>query len=278
MSELLKAILLGIIQGLAEFLPVSSSGHLELGKVLLGFEAAAEDSLMFTVIVHAGTVLSTMVVFRKVIWDIVRGFFKFEWNAETRFVVYVLVSIIPVGIVYVFFKDPLEALFNGNILLVGCMLIITGGLLFLTRYAQALRVEEGEPVKLHTAFIIGIAQAAAVLPGISRSGSTISTGLLLGVDKEKIAGFSFLMVLPPIIGATLLDVKDVVEKVNAVGVDQAITISPLALVVGFIAAFVTGVLACTWMIRIVKRGKLQWFAYYCFAVGLVCIVASLAME
>ncbi len=266
--DILKAIILGLIQGLAEFLPISSSGHIELGKVLLNFDPGDEKAnLLFTVVVHFATVLSTIVVFRKDIVDLLKGLFQFKWNDETKFVSMILLSIIPVGIVYVAFKEQLEQLFNGNIVLVGAMLLVTGALLYLTKYAEK-RLESGRSVNFKDAIIIGIAQAVAVLPGISRSGSTISTGLLLGIDKSKIAKFSFLMVLPPIIGATLLDVKDVIEG-------EALPVAMELLVAGFLAAFVSGVLACTWMINLVKKGKLTYFAIYCFIVGTIAILFGL---
>lgn len=268
--DIIKAIILGIIQGLAEFLPVSSSGHIELGKVLLNFDPGDEEAnLLFTVVVHFATVLSTVVVFRKDIWNLLVGLFQFKWNDETKFVAMILLSIIPVGIVYVTFKDQLEQLFTGNIVLVGAMLLVTGGLLFLTRYAER-RQAEGRSVNFTDALIIGVAQAVAVLPGISRSGSTISTGLLLGIDKAKIARFSFLMVLPPIIGAMLLDIKDFAEG-------EAPPMDVSLLIAGFVAAFISGLLACTWMINLVKKGKLTYFAIYCFIVGIIAILSGIWM-
>ncbi len=244
--ELLKALILGIIQGLTEFLPVSSSGHIELGKVLLNYDPGdSEFELLFTVLLHFATVLSTIIVFRKDIIEILGGLFKFQWNEETQFAAKILLSMVPVGLVYVLFKDYVESFFNGKIMMVGCMLIVTGLLLYLTKYAEKLR-DKGHKVRFSDSIIIGIAQAIAVLPGISRSGSTISTGLLLGVDKSKIARFSFLMVLPPIIGATLLEVKDLIESPPA-------SFDVMPLLVGFLAAFISGLIACTWMISLIKR-------------------------
>ncbi|MGD1846415.1 MAG: undecaprenyl-diphosphate phosphatase [Salibacteraceae bacterium] len=263
-SELLKAFILGIIQGLTEFLPVSSSGHLELGKALLEF-GQNEDALLFSILVHGATALSTIVVFRKVIIDLFKGLLEFRWNDSTRYAAMILLSMVPVGIVGVGFEDHIEALFEGQLVLVGFMLILTGGLLFFTAKA-------GNPtgkVTFGKAVLIGLAQAVAILPGISRSGSTISTALLAGVSRENAARFSFLMVLPPILGATLLEVKDYIEEPSS-------AFSPAALAVGFLAAFLSGLLACNWMIRIVKNAKLQYFAWYCFAVGALAVVLSLS--
>ncbi len=254
----IEALILGIIQGLTEFLPVSSSGHLELGKAIMGVEAT--DSLVFTVVVHGATVLSTIVVFRKEIWELIQGFFRFQMNEETHYIFKIAVSMIPVGIVGVFFKDYVESLFTGNILLVGSMLIFTAVLLAFTYYAKP----RDKKITYKDAFIIGIAQAIAVIPGISRSGSTISTGLLLGNNKEQTARFSFLMVLIPIIGANIKDVMDG-------SMSDTSGIGTLPLLIGFFAAFISGLLACTWMINIVKRGKLIYFAVYCLIIGLIAI-------
>ena len=254
----IEALILGIIQGLTEFLPVSSSGHLEIGKAIMGVEAT--DSLIFTVVVHGATVLSTIVVFRKEIWELIQGFFKFQMNEETHYIFKIAVSMIPVGIVGLFFKDYVESLFTGNILLVGSMLILTSALLAFTYYAKP----RDKKISYKDAFIIGVAQAIAVIPGISRSGSTISTGLLLGNSKERTARFSFLMVLIPIIGANLKDILDG-------SMSGTSTIGTLPLVIGFLAAFISGLLACTWMINIVKRGKLVYFAIYCLIIGLIAV-------
>ena len=258
----IEALILGIIQGLTEFLPVSSSGHLELGKAIMGVEAT--DSLVFTVVVHGATVLSTIVVFRKEIWELILGFFRFQMNEETHYIFKIAVSMVPVGIVGLFFKDYVESLFNGNILLVGSMLIFTAALLAFTYYAKP----RDKKITYKDAFIIGIAQAIAVIPGISRSGSTISTGLLLANNKERTARFSFLMVLIPIIGANLKDVMDG-------SLTETSSIGTLPLLIGFFAAFISGLLACTWMINIVKRGKLIYFALYCLIIGLIAVSWSL---
>ena len=254
----LSALLLGIIQGLTEFLPVSSSGHLELGKALLNVEA--KESLIFTIVVHGATVLSTIVVFRKDLWLLIKGVFLFQWNNETKYVIKIFVSMIPVGIAGVLFKDEIKSLFAGdNLTFVGNMLLLTAILLSFTYLAKPRKKE----TSFVDAFIIGIAQAIAILPGVSRSGSTIATGLLLGNKKELIAKFSFLMVLIPILGENILDILSG-EMVN-----ENIGLSPL--IIGFLAAFVSGLIACTWMINIVKKGKLIYFAIYCLIIGLIAI-------
>lgn len=259
----IEALILGIVQGLTEFLPVSSSGHLELGKALLGIEA--KESLMFSIAVHGATVLSTIIVFRKEILELLAGLFKFKLNEETHYIFKIIVSMIPVGIVGVFFKDELKALFDGNVILVGSMLLVTAALLAFTYYAK----ERDKKITYGNAFIIGIAQAIAVLPGISRSGATISTGLLLGNKKSNVAQFSFLMVLIPIIGENFLDIMN--------GEMTASTIGTTPLVVGSVAAFLTGLLACTWMLKLVKQGKLIWFAIYCAVIGTIAIVTQMFM-
>jgi len=261
--EIIDAIILGIIQGLTEFLPVSSSGHLELGKAILGDDSIPEESLMFTVVLHFATALSTMVVFRKDIVDILKGVFAFKWNEDLQFIIKIAMSMIPAVIVGLFFEAQLEQLFGGNILLVGCMLIVTALLLFLADKAK----NTNKPVSFKNAFIIGIAQAIAMLPGISRSGATISTSVLLGNDKTKAARFSFLMVVPLIFGKI---VKDIVS--GDLTYDSS---NFMALSIGFIAAFVAGLFACTWMIALVKKSKLSYFAMYCVIVGLIAIIFSL---
>lgn len=262
--EWFEALILGIIQGLTEYLPVSSSGHLAIGANLFGL--SGEENLTFTVAVHVATVLSTIVIlWHEIVW-LFTDLFKFRWNEGTKYIVNILISMIPVGIVGLFFKDKVEAIFGSGLLVVGICLLVTATLLAFSYWAKPRQRENISP--LH-AFIIGVAQALAVLPGLSRSGSTIATGLLLGNKKEHLAQFSFLMVIPPILGEALLDVKDMAEM----GVSQAMAgISPLALAVGFLASFVCGCLACKWMINIVKRGKLIWFALYCAVVGTLTIV------
>ena len=262
--EWFEALILGIIQGLTEYLPVSSSGHLAIGANLFGL--SGEENLTFTVAVHVATVLSTIVIlWHEIVW-LFTDLFKFRWNEGTKYIVNILISMIPVGIVGLFFKDKVEDIFGSGLLVVGICLLVTATLLAFSYWAKPRQRENISP--LH-AFIIGVAQALAVLPGLSRSGSTIATGLLLGNKKERLAQFSFLMVIPPILGEALLDVKDMAEM----GVSQAMAgISPLALAVGFLAAFISGCLACKWMISIVKKGKLIWFALYCAVVGTLTIV------
>ena len=255
----LEALILGIIQGLAEFLPVSSSGHLEIGKVLLGAETS--ESMMFTIVVHGATVLSTLVIFRKEILQLILGLIQFKWNEETKYVAKIIVSMIPVLVVGLLFEEQLEAMFTGNLVLVGGMLLYTAVLLGFTYFKKSGR----KSISFVDALIIGIAQAIAVVPGISRSGSTIATGLLLGNKREEISKFSFLMVLAPIIGANLLSIKDADISSDA-------GISALSLIVGFLAAFIVGMVACRLMIKIVNKGKLIWFAVYCAVVGVTAIV------
>ncbi|RMB63450.1 undecaprenyl-diphosphate phosphatase [Dokdonia sinensis] len=255
----LDALLLGIIQGLTEFLPVSSSGHLELGKAILGDTSVPEESLMFTVVVHFATALSTIFVFRKDIVAIFKGLLSFKWNEETQFSAKILLSMLPAVIVGLLFEEQLEALFGGNILLVGCMLIVTAVLLWLADKAK----DTQKKVSFPNAFVIGIAQAVAMIPGISRSGATISTSVLLGNDKSKAARFSFLMVIPLILGKIAKDLVggDLTTQSGNVSV----------LVIGFFAAFIAGLFACTWMIKLVKNSKLSWFAVYCLVVGIIAI-------
>lgn len=260
--NIIEAILLGIIQGLTEFLPVSSSGHIELGKYI--FDINLKDDLLFSLILHLATVLSTIIIFRKDIIQILKDLLKFSWNNSVKFVSYILVSMLPVLMVGLFFKDWVEAFFNGNIVLVGSMLLLTGLLLLLSEKIKPTT----KPLGYSSAFIIGIAQAIAVLPGISRSGATIATGLLQGVNRNSIARFSFLMVIPPIVGASLLDISDI-QAANYTNTD----FTNMAL--GFFAAFLTGLLACKLMIRLVKNSKLLYFAIYCFIVGTISIAAGL---
>ena len=261
----LEALVLGIVQGLTEYLPVSSSGHLAIGSALFGIEG--EENLAFTIVVHVATVFSTLVILWKEIEWIFRGLFKFQMNSETRYAINILISMIPIGIVGVFFKDTVESIFGSGLLIVGCMLLVTAALLAFSYYAKP---RQKESISMKDAFIIGLSQACAVLPGLSRSGTTIATGLLLGNNKAKLAQFSFLMVIPPILGEALLDVLKLVK-----GEDIAGDIPTLSLVVGFVAAFLSGCLACKWMINIVKKGKLIYFAIYCAIVGLITIACTL---
>lgn len=262
----IEALLMGLLQGLTEYLPVSSSGHLAIASHFFGVEG--EANLMFTVAVHVATVLSTLVIlWKEVVW-IFKGLFDFRtpgMNESQRYVLNILVSMVPVGIVGVFFKDYVEEIFGSGLLVVGVCLLLTALLLTFSYYA---RPRQKEDISLRDAFIIGVSQACAVLPGLSRSGTTIATGLLLGNNKAKLAQFSFLMVIPPILGEALLDiVKAMTHGVETVS--AGIGLWPL--VVGFVAAFVSGCLACKWMINMVKKGKLVYFAVYCAIVGVVLI-------
>jgi len=268
----LQALLMGVFQGLTEYLPVSSSGHLAIAGELLGVEDP-DKVMSFTVAVHVATVLSTIVILWKEIVWIFKGLFKplqnGKFNDEQKYTLNILISMIPIGIVGVCFKDYIEQAFSG-LVVVGCCLIVTAALLSFSYFAKP---RSKENISLIDAFVIGIAQAIACLPGLSRSGSTIGMGLILGDKKEKLAQFSFLMAIPPILGMALLDVKDMLE----VGMEEAMKgISPLALVVGFVAAFVTGCLACKLMINLVKKGKMIWFAAYCAVVGIAVLVWQLA--
>ncbi len=258
----IEALILGLIQGLTEFLPVSSSGHLEIGKVLLNVEV--KEDLTFTVLVHFATVLSTITVFFGELKELTRGLFAFRWNAETKYVSRILLSMIPVLIVGILFKDEVESLFSGNLKLVGGALLVTAALLISTQLVKA----GTKKIPFLDALLMGIAQAIAVIPGISRAGATISTGLLLKNDRSEVARFSFLMVLLPIIGAALLDILSLSSS------NSEPAISAGSLIIGFIAAYISGYLACTWMIRLVKKGNLYWFAIYCSVVGVIAIIFS----
>jgi undecaprenyl-diphosphatase len=259
---IIEAVILGIVQGLTEFLPVSSSGHLEIAKELLSV-SEQEQNLLMTIVLHAATALSTIIIFRKDITIIIAGLFQFKWNEEAQFSVKIILSMIPAAIVGLFFEDEIESLFGGQIVLVGSMLLLTGLLLFLADKAK----KTDKKVSILNSILIGIAQAIAILPGISRSGATICTSVLLGVDREKAARFSFLMVVPLILGKMAKDMLSgdlATESTNI-----------LPLIFGFIAAFITGLVACKWMIRLVKKSQLKYFAYYCFAVGIISIVVKL---
>ncbi|RSC95659.1 undecaprenyl-diphosphate phosphatase [Tenacibaculum singaporense] len=261
--DLLEAIILGIIQGLTEFLPVSSSGHLELAKVLFGDTSVPQESLTFTVVLHAATALSTIVVFRKEIAEIFKGLFQFQWNEEMQFSVKIVLSMIPAVVIGLAFEKELESFFGGKVLLVGFMLLVTAVLLLLADKAK----NTNKSVSFKSSVIIGISQAIAMLPGISRSGATISTSVLLGVDRTKAARFSFLMVVPLILGKVAKDILS--GDINF----QSSEIVPLS--AGFVAAFISGLLACTWMIALVKKSKLSYFSLYCAIVGLIAIGYSL---
>jgi undecaprenyl-diphosphatase len=259
----IDALILGIVQGLTEFLPVSSSGHLELAKLILGDESIPKDSLLMTVVLHAATAIATIIVFRKDILEIIKGIFKWEWNEEMKFAFKIGVSMIPAGLVGILLEEKIEGFFSGNIMFVGFMLIVTSLLLFLADLAKTT----SKNVKFSDAFIIGISQAIAILPGISRSGATISTSVILKIDREKAARFSFLMVVPLIIGKMILDI--------ASGDIANSSISAITLSIGFLASLITGILACVWMIKIVKNAKLKYFAIYCLIVGTLTIILSI---
>lgn len=258
----IEALILGLIQGFTEYLPVSSSGHLAIGSALFGIDG--EENLTFTVMVHIATVLSTVVIlWGEIVW-ILKGLCKLQVNRELNYTINILISMIPIGIVGVFFKDYVENIFGSGLTIVGCMLLLTACLLAFSYYARP-RIKE--TISKKDAFIIGLAQACAIMPGLSRSGSTIATGLLLGNKKEKLAQFSFLMVIPPILGEALLDV------LKAMRGDAIVeSIPTLSLIVGFFAAFISGCIACKWMINIVKKGKLIYFAIYCAILGIVTLV------
>lgn len=260
-----EAFILGLVQGLTEYLPVSSSGHLEIGNYLLG--NSGEENLTFTVAVHFATVMSTVVVLWPEIRSLIKGFFKFKNNEETRYVLKIVVSMIPVILVGFFLKDQVEALFGNGLIVVGIMLLVTAFLLAFSYFAKP-RIKE--TISWKDAFIVGIAQACAVLPGLSRSGSTIATGLILGNKKENIAQFSFIMVIIPILGESFLQLisGDLIAKTGSE--------LPLgSLLIGVVTAFVSGYIACKWMLKLVKKGKLIWFAIYCAIVGLSALILPL---
>lgn len=261
MSEL-EAIILGFVQGLTEFLPVSSSGHLTIGKEILGIESS---NLTFEVVVHAATVSSTIVVFWKEIVSLIAGFFKFKMNEETQYLLKIGVSMIPVFIIGMFFKEQVEALFGSGLLVVGISLLVTATLLMLTGIIKP----KEHKITYRNALVIGIAQAVAVLPGLSRSGATISTGMMLGVKKEDVARFSFLMVLIPVLGEAFL------ELISGEFSTAAAEMNTMPLLLGFISAFISGLFACKFMISIVKRAKLKYFAIYCAMAGLFCLASLL---
>lgn len=263
-----EALVLGLVQGLTEFLPVSSSGHLTIGQELLDLDTSASENLMFDIVVHAATVLSTIVILWHEISQLFIGTFTTtKWNAEKEYVAKICVSMIPVFIVGMFFKDEVEAIFGSGLLLVGICLCVTALLLAFAYYAKPRQKED---ISYLDAFIIGLGQAIAVLPGLSRSGTTIATGLILGNKKEKVAQFSFIMVLIPVLGQALLSCKDIIEEPALVS-----NIGLLPLIVGFLAAFAAGAFACRFMIELVKRGKLIYFAIYCLLAGAASIIYGL---
>ena len=264
--SLVEAIILGIVQGLTEFLPVSSSGHIELVKAIQQTEL--KEDLLFTVFLHLATALSTAVVFRKDLLDIIKGVLSFKWNEETKFAWFVLISMIPAVFVGLYLEKEIKTLFNENVLLVGAMLLVTGVLLYISDKMKNVKSEELSTGK---SVVMGIVQAIAILPGISRSGSTIVTGVLLGLPRNKAARFSFIMVLPLILGAAAKSVKDFME-LSGTGQES----SPIFVMsMGFVAAFISGLFAIKWMIKLVENSQLKWFAYYCFLVGSAAVIYSL---
>ena len=263
MSSIFAAILLGIVQGLTEFLPVSSSGHLEITTFILehfGSEGLPEENILMTVVLHAATALSTLFIFRDEVAQIFRGLLQFKWNEEFRFSLKIIISMVPAAVVGVLFDEQIDSLFGGRILFVGSMLIVTGLLLFIADKAK----NTTQSVSFGQSLIIGIAQAIAILPGISRSGATISTSVILGIDREKAARFSFLMVVPLIFGKMA---KDILSGEMA---SESAALIPL--LAGFVAAFITGLIACKWMISLVKKSQLKYFSYYCFTIGILAII------
>lgn len=262
--SLFEAIILGIVQGLTEFLPVSSSGHLELVKAIFGAEI--KDSMTMTVVLHFATALSTCFIFRKDIIEIIKGLFQFKNNEQFRFSLKIILSMIPAALVGLKYDDLIKTFFEGKILLVGCMLLITGALLFIADRAK----QTDKNLSYGNALIIGISQMIAILPGISRSGATISTSVLLGIDREKAARFSFLMVVPLIFGKIAKDLLDILKEPSVQGATDY-----MPYILGFSFAFVTGLLACTWMIKLVKNSKLYYFSIYCFVVGTAAILYTL---
>lgn len=261
--SVIEAIILGIIQGLTEFLPVSSSGHLELANYIMGSSLDPESSLLMTTVLHFATALSTIVIFRKELQEIFAGLFQFKWNEQTKFSLKIVISMIPAALVGVLLEEEIESFFGGRILFVGSMLLITGLLLFLADRAK----NTDKKIGFGHAIIVGISQAIAILPGISRSGATISTSVLLGIDRERAARFSFLMIVPLIFGKMA---KDMLKMMNTTEATST-TVNSMTLVVGFIFAFITGIIACKWMISLVKKAKLTYFSVYCFAVGTIAI-------
>ena len=278
----LDTLILGIVQGLTEYLPVSSSGHLEISRQILGQDLDGGAAMELDLMLHVATVLSTIVVLWHEFWPLVKSFFTFKRDNNFYYVCKILVSCIPVGIVGVLLEKQIEKFFEGNLVIVGICLLVTAALLcfaYFTRTREALRHPsgpQGRDITWLDAFIIGCGQAIAVLPGLSRSGTTIATGILLGDNREKVAQFSFLMVIIPILGKGLLDLKDMLMPDPATaGEAAAAAVDPVALLVGFLASFIVGCLACKWMLSIVKKGKLVWFAVYCVLAGALCIGWSL---
>jgi undecaprenyl-diphosphatase len=258
-----EAFLLGIVQGLTEFLPISSSGHIEISKVILGSSFDKNEGLLFTIILHFATALSTMFIFRKDIIDIFKGLLTKKWNESKKFSLSILISMIPAVFIGLLYEDFINSLFNGSLILVAAMLYITGLLLFLSDFLKLKKKE----ITYKNSFIIGLAQAIAILPGISRSGATIATSVIMGIDREKAARFSFIMVIPLIFGSMFKSMIDYDFNLESFNI--------LSLLIGFISAFITGLFACKWMIRLVKSSKLYYFSIYCWIVGSIIVAYSL---
>ena len=277
--DTLNALIMGIVQGLTEYLPISSSGHLEICGHLLGLDLDPEQSLEFDVLLHVATVLSTIVVLWREFWPLVKSFFTFKRDANFYYVLKILVSCIPVAVVGLFFQDQITGFFGKNMTLIGICLLVTAALLSFSYFYRTRPLDESKPghkaytprdISFRDAFIIGCSQAVAVLPGLSRSGTTIATGIILGDKREQVAKFSFLMVIIPILGQALLGIKDYLEAPAATASEAGMSLT--AMIIGFLASFLVGCAACKWMIDIVKKGKLVWFAVYCLIVGLLCII------
>lgn len=274
--EWIDALILGLVQGLSEYLPISSSGHLVIFREILGIDLPGEDALQFDLILHAATVCSTIVILWPMFSRLVKSFFTWKRDADFYYVCKILLSCIPVGIVGVFFKDTVEEIFGSGLTIVGICLCVTAALLtfaYLTgrKDGKLIPANQGHDITWIDAFVIGCAQAIAVLPGLSRSGTTIATGIMLGDKRDKVASFSFLMVIIPILGEALLDLKDIIGGASGAAAGQP-EVGAVAMIVGFVTAFVVGCAACKWMIDIVKKGKLYWFAIYCVIMGVICLL------
>ena len=275
----LTALILGVVQGASEYLPISSSGHLAIFREILGVDLPVDQTLQFDIMVHAATVLSTIVILLPMFKRLVAGFFRFDGGPDFQYVCKVLVSCIPVGIVGVFFKDYVESIFGEGLPVVGCCLLVTALLLAFAYFTGIDRAtgrpkpaDRGRNISWWDAFVIGIAQAVAVLPGLSRSGTTIATGILLGDKRDQVATFSFVMVILPIVGEALLDLAKMLTASGAEASAGGGSVGAVAMIIGFLGAFLVGCAACKWMIALVKKGKLIWFAVYCVIMGVVCLM------
>lgn len=274
-----SALILGIVQGASEYLPISSSGHLAIFREILGVDLPTEQTLQFDVMVHAATVLSTIVILFPLFKRLVSAFFRFDGGPDFQYVCKILISCIPVGIVGVFFKKNVEAIFGEGLTVVGFCLIATAILLAFAYFSgidrrthQPVPADKGKNISWIDAFVIGCGQALAVLPGLSRSGTTIATGILLGNKRSQVATFSFVMVVLPIIGEALLDLAKMMSPAEQEAAASQGSVGALALIIGFVSAFLVGCAACKWMIALVKKGKLIWFAVYCVAAGTLCLI------